>query len=127
MSTHLLDPTAAVIAGTSDSAVVGSRVRITPLKIQCAIKIDVWAAQERDFTLVFRTFGTDIEEVVDEISMFAMGQHPDYPNVRMDGSHGRTDLRMSIPSSSACFVRTTAKADGSLLLLGEPFFMSKSS
>lgn len=126
MSTHLLDPTAAVIAGMSDSA-VGQCVRITPLKIQCAIKTDIWAAQERDFTLVFRTFGTDIEEVVDEISMFATGQHPDYPNVRMGGSDGRTDLRMSIPGSSACFVRTTAKADGSLLLLGEPFFMSKSS
>jgi hypothetical protein len=53
--------------------------------------------------------------------MFATGQHPDYPNVRMDGSDGRTDLRMSIPSCSACFVRTTAKSDGSLLLLGEPF------
>ena len=126
MSTHLLDPTAAVIAGMSDSA-VGLCVRITPLKIQCANKIDIWAAQEREFTVVFRTFGTDIEEVVDEISMFATGQHPDYPNVRMDGSVGRTDLRMSIPGSSACFVRTTAKADGSLLLLGEPFFMSKSS
>lgn len=93
----------------------------------CAIKIEILAAQERDFTLVFRTFGTDIEEVVDEISMFATGQHPDYPNVLMDGSDGRTDLRMFIPGSSACFVRTTGKADGSLLLLGEPFFMSKSS
>lgn len=126
MSTHLLTLTVATIAGMSGSA-VGYRVRNTPLKHHCAIKIEISAAQERDFTLVFRTFGTDIEEVVDEISMFATGQHPDYPNVRMDGSDGRTDLRMFIPGSSACFVRTTAKADGSLLLLGEPFFMSKSS
>lgn len=37
----------------------------------------------------------------------------------MDGSDGQTDLRMSIPENSACFVRTTAKPDGSLLLLGE--------
>ena len=36
----------------------------------------------------------------------------------MDGSDGRTDLRMSIPEHSACFVRTTAKPDGSHLLLG---------
>ena len=39
--------------------------------------------------------------------------------VRMDGSDGCTDLRMSIPDSSGCFVRTTAKRDGSLLLIGE--------
>ncbi len=39
--------------------------------------------------------------------------------VRMDGSDGSTDLRMSIPDSSGCFVRTTAKRDGSLLLIGE--------
>ncbi len=37
--------------------------------------------QERDFTLVFRTFGSDIAEVVDEINMFATGQHPAYPEV----------------------------------------------
>ena len=39
--------------------------------------------------------------------------------VRMDGSDGCTDLRMSIPDNSACFVRNTAKRDGSLLLIGE--------
>ena len=37
----------------------------------------------------------------------------------MDGSNGCTDLRMSIPDNSACFVRNTAKRDGSLLLIGE--------
>lgn len=37
----------------------------------------------------------------------------------MDGSDGCTDLRMSVPDNSACFVRTTAKQDGSLLLIGE--------
>ncbi len=37
--------------------------------------------QKRDFTLVFRTFGTDIEEVIDELNMFATGQHPAYPQV----------------------------------------------
>ena len=36
----------------------------------------------------------------------------------MDGSNGRTDLRMSIPEHCACFLRTTAKPDGSHLLLG---------
>ncbi len=39
------------------------------------------AVQKRAFTLVFRTFGTDIVEVVDELNMFATGQHPAYPQV----------------------------------------------
>lgn len=38
-------------------------------------------AQKRDFSIVFRTFGSDIMEVVDEMNMFATGQHPCYPEV----------------------------------------------
>ena len=38
--------------------------------------------------------------------------------VRMDGSDGRTDLRMSIPRDTGVFVRSTAKPDGSMLLMG---------
>ena len=30
---------------------------------------------------MFRTFGADIKEVVDEMNMFATGQHPCYPEV----------------------------------------------
>ncbi len=37
----------------------------------------------------------------------------------MDGSDGSaTDLRMGVPESTGAFVRTTAKADGSVLLEG---------
>ena len=38
-------------------------------------------AQKRDFSIIFRTFGADILEVVDEMNMFATGQHPCYPEV----------------------------------------------
>jgi hypothetical protein len=37
--------------------------------------------------------------------MFATGRHPSYPGVRMDGSDGITDLRMSIPQSTGAFIR----------------------
>lgn len=37
--------------------------------------------------VVFRTFGVDIPEVAQEMSMFATGQHPCYPEV-MCCSHG---------------------------------------
>lgn len=36
----------------------------------------------------------------------------------MDGSDGRTDLRMSMPQDTGVFVRSTAKPDGSMLLMG---------
>ena len=36
----------------------------------------------------------------------------------MDGSDGRVDLRMRTPGDTGAFVRTTAKADGSMLLMG---------
>ncbi|KAK9905768.1 hypothetical protein WJX75_005992 [Coccomyxa subellipsoidea] len=76
-------------------------------------------AQKRDFSIIFRTFGADILEVVDEMNMFATGQHPCYPEVRMDGSDGSaTDLRMSLPESTGAFVRTTARPDGTVLLEG---------
>ena len=49
------------------------------------------AVQKRDFTLVFRTFGTDIVEVVDELNMFASGQHPAYPQVQLPLSGAALD------------------------------------
>ena len=33
------------------------------------------------FTIVFRTFGSDVDEMAQLISDFALGQHPDYPDV----------------------------------------------
>ena len=38
--------------------------------------------QGREFTLVFRTFGADVAEVVEEMNAFATGQHPCYPEAR---------------------------------------------
>ncbi len=37
--------------------------------------------QGRDFTIVFRSFGADVAEVVEEMNAFATGQHPSYPEV----------------------------------------------
>jgi len=39
-------------------------------------------SQGREFTLVFRSFGADVAEVVEEMNAFATGQHPCYPDVR---------------------------------------------
>lgn len=38
---------------------------------------------------------------------------------RMDGSdESGTDLRMSVPDSTGAFMRTTARPDGTVLLMG---------
>ena len=39
------------------------------------------AMQKRQCTIVFRSFGTDILEVAEEVNMFATGEHPCYPGV----------------------------------------------
>jgi hypothetical protein len=54
--------------------------------------------------VVFRTFGSDIQDVIEEMNMFAEGRHPSYPGVYMDGRDGITDLRMS-PETSGAFIR----------------------
>jgi len=38
--------------------------------------------QKREYTLVLRTFGSDLEYVADALSRFAHGQHPMYPDFR---------------------------------------------
>lgn len=35
--------------------------------------------EELDFTLVFRTFGSDLADVAEELNLFATGQHPSHP------------------------------------------------
>jgi hypothetical protein len=62
-------------------------------------------ASGRTFTIVFRTFGSDLRDVIDEMNLFASGQHPSYPGVRMDGSDGRTDLRLSMVRSTGAYLR----------------------
>ena len=37
----------------------------------------------------------------------------------MDGSDGKTDLRMRMPECTGAFFRSGVKADGTVLLLGE--------
>ena len=39
--------------------------------------------------------------------------------VRMDGSDGQTDLRMSMPQNVGAFYRESTKPDGSALCLGK--------
>lgn len=51
----------------------------------------------RSFSLIFRSFGTDIEQVVDELNAFCEGRHSAYPGACFDGSDGGVDLRLKYP------------------------------
>ncbi|CAK9014384.1 Hypothetical protein SCF082_LOCUS12308 [Durusdinium trenchii] len=49
----------------------------------------------RSFSIVFRTFGSDLPAVQAEFNAFCAGQHPRYPDMRLDGSaQGKPDLRL---------------------------------
>ena len=73
-------------------------------------------ASGRSFTIVFRTFGTDLRDVMDEMNLFATGRHPSYPGVRMDGSDGLTDLRLEMPGNTGAFFRCAPSATAAVCL-----------
>jgi len=62
-------------------------------------------AQGRDFALVFRTFGTDLPEVAEELEAFCTGSHPLYPGVRMDGTTDCPDYRLHTDMAFGEFFR----------------------
>ena len=55
--------------------------------------------QKQEFSVVFRTFGSDLENVVLEFNKFCQGEHPCFngkngtPNFRMDGHSHSKDFR----------------------------------
>jgi hypothetical protein len=66
----------------------------------------------RDFAIVFRTFGSDMENVIWEFNKFCNGQHPCYngkngtPLVKFDGTKGTKDLRISEKYQQGLFYRS---------------------
>eukprot|EP00425_Heterocapsa_triquetra_P037084 CAMPEP_0195085398 /NCGR_PEP_ID=MMETSP0448-20130528/25828_1 /TAXON_ID=66468 /ORGANISM="Heterocapsa triquestra, Strain CCMP 448" /LENGTH=614 /DNA_ID=CAMNT_0040118797 /DNA_START=5 /DNA_END=1847 /DNA_ORIENTATION=- len=51
---------------------------------------------KRSFSLVFRTYGEDLECTLNDLCRFCEGNHPLFPDVRMDGSDGEPDYRVSL-------------------------------
>ena len=62
-------------------------------------------AQNREFTVLFRTFGADLPHVSQECPIncstnqiitlyneFCMGKHPEYQHIRMDGVAGKNRM-----------------------------------
>ncbi|CAJ1367428.1 unnamed protein product [Effrenium voratum] len=51
---------------------------------------------KRSFSLIFRSFGEDLELVARELNSFCQGNHPLFPGFRMDGSDGEPDYRFDM-------------------------------
>ena len=61
---------------------------------------------ERDFSIVFRTFGVDLADVADEWNSFCTGEHPCYPGVQLDGSGSSgIDRTLTLPDDSGAWYR----------------------
>jgi hypothetical protein len=89
------------VVGSAESkaaGLVGTHRQIVDSFFQALLHLQ---KQGRSFNVVLRTFGRDIKEVVTEMNAFFEGKHPMYPDVRMDGSDGGIDYRVSFDKRQA--------------------------
>lgn len=70
---------------------------------------------DREFHLVFRTFGIDTAEVAQEFNCFCNGTHPLFTPSRPERTHER---RLELPRDSGVIHRTGAATAGEQLLEG---------
>eukprot|EP00761_Pharyngomonas_kirbyi_P013535 gb/GECH01013564.1/.p1 GENE.gb/GECH01013564.1/~~gb/GECH01013564.1/.p1 ORF type:complete len:416 (+),score=76.97 gb/GECH01013564.1/:1-1248(+) len=84
------------------------------------------------FKIVFRTFGIDLPNVIQEFNEFCTGEHPDYPHIRFDGSNGSPDFRIQSATAVGAFYRndgTNILAVGTMqqpeLSQGERFYLDE--
>lgn len=70
----------------------GEYFRILPSFFNTIIKL---AEEKRDIKIVFRTFGSDLAEIIKEMNDFCTGNHPCYPDVKFDGTNDTLDLRFT--------------------------------
>jgi len=56
---------------------------------------------QRSFTIVFRTYGEDLEDIAADLNDFCEGRHPLFPGFKMDGSDGQPDYRVVVRSQDS--------------------------
>lgn len=81
--------------------------------------------QKKEFAVVFRSFGTELDSVVWEFNKFCSGEHPCFngrnntPLVKFDGSKNSKDMRMSNPHQRTVFYRAGENINESIMVTGE--------
>ena len=73
--------------------------------------------QKREFSIIFRSFGEDLDKIVWEFNQFCIGQHPCFsgrngtPLVKFDGSKGAKDLRIKGTPQNCMYFRESNDID----------------
>lgn len=81
--------------------------------------------QKKEFAVVFRSFGTEIDQVVWEYNRFCSGEHPCFngrnntPLVKFDGNKNSKDMRIKDPHQRATFYRPGDNINESIMVTGE--------
>ena len=79
---------------------------------------------KREFAIVFRTFGSELENAIIDFDAFCKGEHPCFngrggnPLVKFDGSKGTKDLSFKDRSQKAHYYRYGAEPTQSALVTG---------
>lgn len=79
---------------------------------------------KREFAIVFRTFGQDLQNVIFEFNKFCNGEHPCYsgrggtPQVKFDGGKNAKDLRIKGKNQQALYYRLGDALNQSHLVTG---------
>ena len=80
--------------------------------------------QKREFGVLFRTFGKELDKIVWEFNRFCNGLHPCFsgrngtPLIRFDGSKGTKDLRIRDDMQKAMFFRLSNEIQDTRMLQG---------
>jgi hypothetical protein len=80
--------------------------------------------QKREFSVIFRTFGNELDKIVWEFNRFCNGLHPCFsgrngtPLIRFDGSKGAKDLRIRDGEQKGLFYRLSNEIQDTRFLQG---------
>lgn len=80
--------------------------------------------KKEEFSIVFNTFGNDLDNVIYEFNKFCAGEHPCFngrnntPLVKVDGSKNQKDLRFRDPSQRVCIYRESEELHETVMVTG---------
>jgi len=80
--------------------------------------------QKKEFSIIFRSFGTELDPVIWEYNKFCSGEHPCFngrnntPLVKLDGGKNTKDMRISNACQKAVFYRFGDGINESIMITG---------
>lgn len=81
--------------------------------------------QKKEFAVAFRTFGSELENVVYEYNKFCQGEHPCFngrnntPLVKMDGSKNSKDMQIRDENQRGTFYRNGDQLGDNVMVTGK--------